>query len=318
MENDLSKELVQSLLDERKQDRKWRNIRFFIRIGFFLFIILLLFNTLKTQPDQAIVHQKHYALVRLNGVITAGAEFSARKVIPELEHAFADSHAKGVLLEINSPGGSPVQSGLIHDAIMKLKQSTHKKVVVYGEDVLASGSYLVATAADKIYVNHDTLTGSIGVFIPSFDVTGAIKKLGIVQRTIRAGSLKGILDPFKTMSAEEKNILQRNVDAIHTHFINYVKTGRGKKLKVNPNLGVNSISDLFSGAFWTGNQAKTLGLVDNTTDLTSAAMTEFGTSTFVDYTQSPSFFEQLARSSSSMLKMGLGAELRPHVTALLR
>jgi protease IV len=317
MENDFSKELVQSLLDDRKHDRKWRNIRFFIRSGLILMILFIFFSSLSHHPTTINPNQKHYALVRLNGIIMPGSQFSANKVIPELEHAFSDSHATGVLLEMNSPGGSPVQSALIHDAILRLKKSTHKKVVVYGEDLLASGGYLIATAADKIYVNSDTLTGSIGVIMASFDLSGAIEKLGVTRRVIHAGKYKDIADPFKTMSDNEKNILQRNIDTVHTHFINYVKAGRKNHLKTDPSFGVKTQKDLFTGAFWNGSEAKKLGLVDDTGDLQSTAEIEFGTMTYIDYTKRPSLLDEFMATTESTLKSSLNSSIAPRVMAIL-
>src|SRR3990167_4502521 len=195
--NDTQTELTKLLLAEHKSTRRWKNIRFFIWLILVVFALWIFMGPMSdddnTIPD---VGKNYVALIRLDGVIKAGSEFSARTIIPELSCAFRDKNAKGVVLLINSPGGSPVQASMIHDKIIQLKEKYHKEVIVVGEDTLASGAYLVATAADKIYVNKDTVTGSIGVIMEGFGFNDVMKKLGITRRVFTAGTNKDRLDPF--------------------------------------------------------------------------------------------------------------------------
>ena len=195
----LEKQLVKSLLMDRKRDRRWRNIRFFIMISLIIFYASLLFSRPSQDVDEDNFNPKkpYVSFLELNGEITAEKSFSANRVIPELTRAFGDKHSLGVVLAIDSPGGSPVQASIIHDKILYLKHKyPDKKVVVVATDALASGAYLVSTAADKIYVNEDTLTGSIGVIMSGFGFADAIKKLGVTRRLMTAGINKARLDAF--------------------------------------------------------------------------------------------------------------------------
>src|SRR3989339_507036 len=208
-ESNFERSLVSELLIERKRDRLWRNIRFFIWIAIILILILLyssLMYSFKKPFDangQPNTDQSYVALVRLDGEILSDKDLSAEKVIPELNRAFCDKKAKGVILLINSPGGSAVQSSIIHDKILELKNKYHKKVIVVGEDLLASGAYLIATAADEIYVNRDTITGSIGVVMSGFGFVGSLEKLGVQRRLFTAGANKARLDPFEPLNPSD-------------------------------------------------------------------------------------------------------------------
>ena len=254
-------DLINALLDDRRRDRRWRNVRFFTWIFLVLLSIILVFAPASGAINNTSKNQGPYvSLVRLNGVIKAGADFSAKKVVPVLQRAFADKQSKGVVLVINSPGGSPVQASIIHDKILQLRKKYHKKVVVLGRDALASGAYLVATAANDIYVNKDTLTGSIGVIMSGFGFANAIQKLGITRRVFTAGLNKDRLDSFLPMSAADKAKISTVLNAVHQNFINDVLQGRKGRLKGNP-------KELFSGDFWTGQQAVKLGLADGTGNL---------------------------------------------------
>src|SRR3990167_4135397 len=227
-------QLVQALLAEQKSTRRWKNSRFFVWIVLFLlFIALSIVSGMNDEPkmDNGKTDKSYVSLVRLNGTITAKDPFSAGKVIPELSQAFRDKQSKGVVLLINSPGGSPVQASLIHDKILQLKEKYHKEVIVVAEDSLASGAYLVSTAADKIFVKKDTVTGSIGVIMEGFGFTDVMKKIGITRRVFTAATNKDRLDPYESLNPEDKAKIQSVLDAVHQDFINDVKQGRGNRLK---------------------------------------------------------------------------------------
>jgi protease-4 len=301
----ISETLIRDLIKNQKRDRFWRNIRFFVLILLMGSGIFFAFNGLPSQehvkPDQPYV-----ALVRLDGFISPETPFSAEKVLPQLEAAFSDKKAKGVVLQINSGGGSPVQAEIIEQKILQLKQKFHKKVIVIGEDVLASGAYLVAMGADQVYVNQDTITGSIGVIMEGFGFTDAIKKLGVSRRVYTAGNNKDRLDPFEPVSPQDKEKIMNLLDETHSHFVEVVTTSRGSRLKGDP-------AELFSGDFWIGSQALKLGLVDglgNTSDLLPRV---FDVSHYVDYSAEPSVIDYLLKG----VKTELDWTLSYHHNALM-
>ena len=200
--------------------------------------------------------ERHTALVSLEGVIEARGAVNAEQAIGSLQAAFKDHNTAGVILRINSPGGSPVQAGMIHDEILRLR-ALYPAVPVHAvvEDVCASGGYYVAVAADRIHVDRASLIGSIGVLMNGFGFTDAMQKLGIERRLITAGSNKGFLDPFLPVGAEQRAHAQQMLEEIHAQFIGVVKQGRGERLKSAP--------DLFSGLVWTGERSLALGLADD-------------------------------------------------------
>lgn len=301
MENQsLENKLIETLLAEQRSTRRWKNARFFTWvILFLLFIVAMMLPGMDESKTNNGKDDKNYvALVRLSGTISAGNSFSAKKVIPELTRAFKDKDAKGVVLIINSPGGSPVQASLIHDKIMQLKTKYHKEVIVVGEDTLASGAYLVASAADKIFVNKDTVTGSIGVIMEGFGFEDVMAKIGITRRVFTAGAHKDRLDPYVATTPEDKAKIKTILEAVHQDFINDVEQGRQGKLTGDP-------KELFSGDFWTGTQAVKLGLADATATPWIAMQETFGTTHYRDYTPEPSFFENVMKNVSMKLPLGL-------------
>jgi protease-4 len=294
-EKTLDNEVIALLIKEKKRDRRWRNVRFFIWIVLIFLIFFTIsgltskipskiFGSSNKQPDKP-----YAALVRLEGVIDSGKDFSAEKVIPNLIDAFRDKGAKGVVLLINSPGGSAVQSAIIHDKILALKKKYNKEVVVVAEDLLASGAYLVSVAADKIYVNANTITGSIGVVSSGFGFTNAISKLGITRRIFTAGANKHRLDPFEPLKQSDIVKIKRVLNLTHESFIDDVKQGRKGKLR-----GEDSL--LFSGDFWNGSTALSLGLVDGTSNLWDVLKDEFNVEYYVDYSTKPSFIQEFVKN----------------------
>lgn len=309
--NSLKDDLVSSMLKESRSNRRWRNIRFFI-IALFIAFIFISIHYSGSTSEKAMSNQPYVSLVRMSGIIMPGASFSASNVIPALQKAFADKKAKGVILLINSGGGSPVQSAIIHDKIMELKAEYKKKVVVVSQDTLASGAYLVATAADKIYVNPDTITGSIGVIMQGFGFTDVIKKLGVTRRVYTAGSNKNRLDSFEPVSVNDKVKIASILKQAHQNFIQYVLQGRGKKLHGDP-------SELFSGDFWLGQKAKKLGLVDGTANLWQVTKKEFGVQYYHDYTHRPSLLSDLTQRLQTALHVNFSARYSgPSLMALVQ
>jgi protease-4 len=231
---------------------------------------------------------KHTALVELNGVIDATGEASADNITAGLQDAFKDKNTQGVVLRINSPGGSPVQAGHINDEIKRLR-ALHPDIPLYVvvEDICASGGYYVAAAADKIFVDKASLVGSIGVIMDGFGFTGTMQKLGVERRALTAGSNKGFLDPFAPMVPSQKEYAEKMLEDIHQQFIQVVRTGRGQRLKETP--------EMFSGLIWTGDKSIELGLADGLGNLDSVARDVVKAEEVVDFTPHENFAERVAR-----------------------
>jgi protease-4 len=307
--SEFHKTLVETLISERRSDRRWRIIRTFLWAFLVLLFFFLIYSPGVSSSDK-VTDKPYVSLIRLNGVIMAGSRFSAIKVLPQLNKAFADKHSKGVLLVINSPGGSPVQATIIHDRIEYLKKRYHKKVIVLGQDVLASGAYLIATAADKIYVHKDTIAGSIGVIMSGFGFTDAIHKLGITRRVFTAGKNKDRLDPFTPVTPADKGKIRTLLGNVHKNFIQDVLAGRRGKLHGNP-------SELFSGDFWDGTAAVKLGIVDGTSNMWNLMQTQFNVTHYRDYSIRPTFVEAILKGAETKLNFGLESNLSP-LKAILR
>ncbi len=298
---DHSDKLFNLLIDDRKRDRRWRNIRFFIIIAivlFYTFCIMVLPDQKRKAAQNLNKKQGYVSLVRLNGEIMPDKAFSAQKVIPQLQQAFSDKNSRGVILVINSPGGSPVQASIIHDKIIELKKKYLKTVVILGVDSLASGAYLVASAGDKIFVNPDTITGFIGVVMSSFGFTDAMKKIGVARRVFTAGDNKVRMDPFEPISNASKQKINQVLEAVHQHFIADVMQGRKNKLHGDP-------KQLFSGDFWVGSDAVKLGLADGTGQLWGIMKSEYKVSQYRDYSTRPSLFRDIFRDIRSELVFSL-------------
>jgi protease-4 len=308
--NTLTAELVRDLIKERRRDRRWRTFRFLIIFGLIGFLLFTAFSSSTPDPTdkETGIGSKYISLVRLNGVIAPEATFSAEQVIPLLRQAFADKEAKGVILDINSGGGTPVQAAIIHDEILKLKKKYNKKVIVVGEDMLASGAYLVAVSADKIYVNANTITGSIGVIMAGFGFPDLIQKIGVDRRVYASGAHKDRLDPFLAVNPDDVTKVHSVTDEVHANFNQIVMDGRKGKLPTDT-------TELFSGDFWTGQGAMKLGLVDGLGDLYDVMQTEFQVGRFRDYSQGSSVLKNLLSQMSSKLGLPLRGEQHMHLTS---
>lgn len=275
--------LAFAAINEQRRARRWRI--FFISL-FFLYVTVLGFMLMDGGESDLAEDGRHTALVLMPGVIASGEEAGAENVIAGLKAAFENEDTAGVILEINSPGGSPVQSAYIYDEIRRLRIE-HENIPVYVviSDMAASGGYFVAAAADKIYVNKSSLVGSIGVRMDSFGAVDLMKKIGVERRLLTAGKNKGLADPFLPENPEQTAHLQQMLNEVHEHFIAAVKQGRGERLSLQ--------DDLFSGLIWTGEKAIELGLVDDYGTTQSVARDVIEAETIVDYTPRGALIEQL-------------------------
>jgi protease IV len=285
-ERETLEKLAFSSLKEQTKARRWGIFFKLLTFAYITFLILMVFEW--RGDGDIIAAGKHTALVDLDGVIDAKGDASAEKITSALQAAFKDKETKGVILRINSPGGSPVQSGIINDEMRRLR-GIYPNIPLYVvvEDICASGGYFVAASADKIYVNKASLVGSIGVLMDGFGFTGSMEKLGVERRLLTAGANKGFLDPFSPEDPKQKEYAQSMLNDIHQQFIAVVKRGRGKRLKDDP--------ELFSGLIWTGQKAVELGLADGYGSAESVARDVIKAENIVDYTEKSSPVERIAK-----------------------
>ncbi len=284
---------------EQRRARRW-GIFFKFLIFAYLFIVLIIAMGWMGKKDG--MHDKHTALVELNGVIAPGSPASADAIMQGLSDAFKDKRTQGVILRINSPGGSPVQSGYINDEIKRLR-AKYPEIPLYAvvEDVCASGGYYVAVAADRIYVNKASMIGSIGVLMNGFGFTGTMEKLGVERRLLAAGENKGFLDPFSPLSDTQKEYAQKMLGEIHDQFIDVVRKGRGKRLKETP--------DMFSGLVWVGQKSIELGLADAIGSMEQVARDVVKAEDIVDFTPRENVAERFAKrfgaaTAESLVRLG--------------
>ncbi len=282
----LEKIATDGLIEQRRR-RRWGI--FFKLLGFiYLGVMLAFLIDWGDSAERLGDGKKHSALVQLNGVIQAKGDASAERIISSLQSAFDDKGTQGVILRINSPGGSPVQSGIINDEIGRLR-ALHPNTPLYVviEDVCASGGYYVAAGADKIFVDKASIVGSIGVLMDGFGFTGTMEKLGVERRLLTAGENKGFLDPFSPQDAQQKAHAKLMLADIHQQFIDVVRKGRGKRLKETP--------EMFSGLMWTGAKSIELGLADGFGTVDSVAREIIKAEDVRDYTVKQNLAEKFAR-----------------------
>ncbi len=298
-QRELIEKLATSSLAEQKRARRWGI--FFKLLTFAYLVGILVLYTPSMDVDVA-EHKRHTALVELKGVISPDEEASADNIVTGLRNAFENENTAGVILRINSPGGSPVQAGYINDEIRRLrKKYPDIPLYVVVADICASGGYYVAAAADRIYADKASIVGSIGVRMDGFGFVGAMEKLGIERRLITAGEHKGFLDPFQPAKPEDVAHVKKLLADIHSQFIEVVREGRGDRLKENP--------DLFSGYVWTGEQAIDLGLVDELGNASYVAREVIGAEDIVDYTPREDLFERFSKKFGTALGRGVGKVL---------
>lgn len=296
-ERSLLEKLALESLNEQRRRRRWGIFFKLLGFGYITFIIFAL-SDFGPATDKLTDGQGHTALVQMNGVIKADGEAGADNVLPALQDAFEDQGTKAVVLRINSPGGSPVQSGIIYDEIRRLR-TKYPDIPLYAvvEDVCASGGYYVAAAADRIYVDKASIVGSIGVLMDGFGFTGSMEKLGVERRLLTAGQNKGFLDPFSPQDARHKDHAQTMLNDIHQQFITAVRKGRGARLKETP--------ETFSGLMWAGDKSVEMGLADGLGSLESVARDVVQTETIRDYTRRPSFAERFSRQFGADMAEGV-------------
>lgn len=291
-ERSVLEKLTGDLVDERRKSRRWSMFFKLLTLAYIAGISIYLisaFNASQGSKDAEIDSDQHTAVVDVKGVISADSDASADKVNKSLRRAFKHAGTKGVLLRINSPGGSPVQSGLIHDEIKRLR-AKHEDIPLYAvvEEICASGGYFIAAAADKIYVDKASVVGSIGVLMNGFGFVDTMHKLGVERRLITAGANKGMLDPFSPLVDSHRDHLQSMLDDIHSQFIDVVRAGRGDKLKKE------NEPELFSGLFWTGAQSIELGLADAIGSVQGVARDDIKSEKLVNFTARKTLLEKLA------------------------
>ncbi len=286
--------LAFAALNEQRAARRWRIFWRLCWLAFFGALAwTLMSSNMATSSSKS---APHTAVVDIKGEIASGADASAEYVVAALRSAFEDDGSKAVVLLINSPGGSPVQAGMINDEIVRLKAKHGKPVYAVVEETCASAAYYIAAAADDIYVDKASIVGSIGVLMDGFGFTGTMEKLGVERRLLTAGENKGFLDPFSPQTEKQRAYALAMLDQIHQQFIAVVKAGRGDRLKSTP--------DTFSGLFWTGQQAIELGLADQLGNLDYVAREIVKAEDIIDYTRHENVAERLAKRFGAAIGAG--------------
>jgi protease-4 len=286
-------------LADRRAERRWK---VFFRLSWLIFVLLVVWMALGTRSYSTAPSSPHTALVEVRGEIAADTEASAELLVAALKNAFQDEGAQAVVLRFNSPGGSPVQAGIVNDEIRRLKALYRKKVYAVIEEECASGAYYIAVAADEIYADKASIVGSIGVLMDGFGFTGTMEKLGVERRLMTAGENKGMGDPFTPLSEKHRAYTQATIDQIHRQFIEVVKEGRGKRLKLTP--------ETFSGLFWNGEEAVKLGLADQLGNLDYVAREVVKAEEIIDYTPKENVAERLAKRFGASVGAGVVKAMR--------
>ena len=285
--------LMFATLREQRASRRWRT---FIRLAWLAFFVFLLWALMHRGAPSTGKSLPHTAVIEIKGEIASGGDASAESVVAAMRSAFEDGGAQGVVLLINSPGGSPVQAGIIYDEIKRLRIKYKKPIYAVVEESCASAAYYIAAATDRIFVDKASIVGSIGVLMDGFGFVGLMDKLGVERRLMTAGENKGFLDPFSPQTEKQRVFAQAMLDQVHQQFIDAVKAGRGKRLKDTP--------ELFSGLFWTGQQAVEMGLADQLGNVDFVAREVVKAEDLVDYTHRDNVAERLAKKFGAAIGEG--------------
>ncbi len=286
-------------LNEQKTARRWK---VGLRLAWLFFLVALFWQAFSYKSPASNPSLPHTAMVSIVGEIGSETEASAENVMSSMRLALEDSGSQAVVLLINSPGGSPVQAGLINDEIVRLRALHNKPIYAVVEESCASAAYYIAAAADKIYVDKASIVGSIGVLMDGFGFTGLMDKLGVERRLMTAGANKGFLDPFSPQTEAQRKHAQSMLDQIHTQFIDVVKKGRGDRLKETP--------EMFSGLFWSGQQAVDMGLADSLGSLDGVAREVVKAPDVIDYTQRENVAERLVKRFGAAVGEGTVRAMR--------
>ena len=292
-------DLVFANLQEQKIARRWK---MGFRAAWLLFWVVILWQVLAHNAPTANITSPHTALVTIKGEIGDGADSSAENIVAAMRNALEDTGSQALVLLINSPGGSPVQAGIINDEIKRLKLLHNKPIYAVVEESCASAAYYIAAAADKIYVDKASIVGSIGVLMDGFGFTGLMDKLGVERRLMTAGENKGFLDPFSPQTEAQRKHAQAMLNQIHAQFIEVVRKGRGDRLKETP--------EMFSGLFWTGQQAVNLGLADELASFEQVARDVVKAEGVVDYSRRDNVAERLVKRFGAALGEGVWRAVR--------
>ncbi len=292
-------------LADRRAERRWK---VFFRLSWLVVFGLVLWAIVSARSMSTAPSGPHTALVDVRGEIASDTEANAEALVAALRSAFQDEGAQAVVLRFNSPGGSPVQAGIVNDELRRLKAVYGKKVYAVIEEECASGAYYIAVAADEIFADKASVVGSIGVMVDGFGFTGTMEKLGVERRLITAGDNKALGDPFSALSDRHRAYTQAMIDQIHRQFIQVVKEGRGERLKITP--------ETFSGLFWNGEEAVQLGLADELGNLDYVAREVVKAEEIIDYTPKENVAERLAKRFGASI--GAGAVKAMRVGSSLR
>jgi protease-4 len=301
----VAEQVARDYFRDRRSERRWR---LFMRLAWLLFLGALLWIFVLSRTLGDVPHGPHTALVEVRGEIGVDSEASAENLVAGLKSAFEDNAAQAVVLRINSPGGSPVQAGIVYDEIRRLKALHKKRVYAVVEETCASGAYYIAVAADEIYADKASVVGSIGVLMDGFGFVGTMDKLGIERRLLTAGANKGLGDPFSPLTEQHRAYITAMLQQVHQQFIATVKQGRGARLKETP--------ETFSGLFWSGQEALNLGLIDHLGNLDMIARDVIKAETVIDYTPKENVAERLAKRFGASI--GAGAVKALHSMGGLR
>lgn len=303
-EKEILQQLAFASIKEQRRNRRWG---IFFKSAFLVYLLLMLLLFLPSSSFDIPTHTgPHTALIEIHGIIESGGPVDSDDVATSLNLAFKDSNTQGIILRINSPGGSPVQAAYIFDEVRRLKKK-YPKIKVYAvcSDLCASAAYYIACSADQIYANPASLVGSIGALMDGFGFVDAMHKVGVQRRLITSGQNKGMLDPFSPLKPQDEAYAQTMLNIIHQQFIDSVKLGRGNRLKDDPNL--------FSGLVWTGRQALDLGLIDGFGSTGYVAREIIKNDNIIDYTIKPSYMEILASKVGATFAQSVRSELlSPH------
>lgn len=298
-EREMLERLAFAAVTEQRRARRWS---IFFKLFFAIYFLFLLFLLAADNIGGPAMASRYTALVELDGEISSESLASADNVITGLRHAFEDTAAAGVIIRANSPGGSPVQAGYIYDEIKRLRLK-YPKTPLYGvvTDMCASGCYYALAAADKIYADRSSVVGSIGVLMNGFGFVETLKKVGVERRLLTAGEHKSFLDPFSPLTPADRKRAEAILNNVHQQFIERVRAGRGQQLK--------ETKELYSGMFWTGDEAQKLGLIDEFGSASFVAREVIGAEEIVDFSVREGVFDRFTRRLGSAMTQVPGIKL---------